>query len=374
MPVKRQRQKTQKPIYTGAEALSALAKVLPDWYLKNCRSLPWRGTGNPYDVWLSEIMLQQTRVEAVKAYFVRFKAELPTIGALAACPEERLLKLWEGLGYYSRVRNLQKAARILTEQYGGVLPREKAALLKLPGIGSYTAGAIASIAYGMPEPAVDGNVLRVCARAAGNEQDIALPETKAALEAAIQTILIQNREFLDPAVFNQALMELGAIVCLPNGQPNCLLCPVRAHCAAYQQGRIEMLPVKQPKKARRIEQRTVFLIQNGENFLIQKRPARGLLAGLWELPNLGGALTEKEALKAVREMGLSPLRIEPLPAAKHIFTHVEWHMTGYRFRLPADTKSNAVFADEDELRGTYALPSAFEAYLRFARGEKTPLS
>lgn len=360
-------------VYQNAGRLRILQEKLPAWYQKNCRKLPWRGTGNPYDVWLSEIMLQQTRVEAVKAYFLRFKEALPDISALAQCDEERLLKLWEGLGYYSRVRNLKKAAQLIRKDYDGALPNERTQLLKLPGIGSYTAGAIASIAYGKAEPAVDGNVLRVCARAAGNTEDISLPQTKRALEDAIRSLLLEkNKEPGFASVFNQALMELGAIVCVPNGKPDCENCPVREGCYARNADCVSLLPVKQAKKARRIEERTVFLLQDGSLFLIHKRPEKGLLAGLWELPNTKGKLTADEALKKVREMGLLPLRIEPLGEAKHIFTHLEWHMTGYRLRLAAEqeAKWNAGmyrFADSEALSNAFALPSAFEAYTKLAR-------
>lgn len=373
------RQSSRKTtVYEHAERLAALIERLPDWYQENKRTLPWRDTGNPYDVWLSEIMLQQTRVEAVKAYFLRFREVLPTIEALADCPEEQLLKLWEGLGYYSRVRNLQKTAKVLCAEYGGQLPREKAALLKLPGIGSYTAGAIASIAYGERETAVDGNVLRVASRVCGNHQDIALPETKRALEEALYTYLPETGS----GTINQALMELGAIVCVPNGDPLCALCPVRETCAAYQEGLIAELPVKSAQKPRRIEPRTVFLLQNGDRFLIQKRPEKGLLAGLWELPSAAGSLSQAEALQYVRAAGYEPLRVEQLPPAKHIFTHVEWRMTAYRFWLPADDEpymlkafaeqagaepSRFVFANAGELQAIYALPSAFAAYLRLIK-------
>lgn len=374
----KKKKRKQLPVYEHAERLSVLAERLPSWYRENKRMLPWRDTGNPYDVWLSEIMLQQTRVEAVKSYFLRFREALPGIQSLADCPEERLLKLWEGLGYYSRVRNLQRAARELVEQYGGKLPCRKEALLKLPGIGSYTAGAIASIAYGQRETAVDGNVLRVAARVCGNGQDIALPETKQALEQALMRYLPEK----DCGTFNQALMELGAIVCVPNGEPLCGRCPVREQCAAFREGMTGQLPVKSAKKPRRIEPHTVFLLQNGDRFLIQKRPGKGLLAGLWELPSAPGHLTETEALQFVRAAGYEPLHMEALPAAKHIFTHVEWQMTAYRLRLPADDRprmlnafaeraglkeTQFVFAAAEELRSVYALPSAFSAYLDLIR-------
>lgn len=340
------------------KVLTVMAVVLPEWYLKNKRELPWRETGNPYDVWLSEIMLQQTRVEAVKGYFYRFKEALPEIRDLAACADDRLMKLWEGLGYYSRARNLKKTAGILMETYHGKLPETEEALRKLPGIGPYTAGAIASIAFGQRVPAVDGNVLRVCMRAAGDEADIALPETRKWLEKQLRECMPQE----NPGCFNQALMELGAIVCIPNGQPLCEICPLHAVCRTRAENLWQSLPCKSSKKERRREEKTVLLIQNGDRAMVRKRGARGLLAGLWEFPSLEGYRTEQEVLEWLYEQGLDPLQIEKLPAAKHIFTHVEWHMQGYRIKLPADTVCEEVFADAEELEESYALPSAFQAY------------
>lgn len=344
-----------------------MAHVLPEWYEAHKRDLPWRGTGNPYDVWLSEIMLQQTRVEAVKAYFLRFKEALPEIAALAACPDDRLMKLWEGLGYYSRVRNLRKCAQILVSQYGGQLPADYHALLKLPGIGSYTAGAIASIAFSLPVPAVDGNVLRVYARITGDASDIALPQTKKSLEAVLTDVIAEaSKEKIEknkraegdgkikssenaekspavfsPGIFNQALMELGATVCVPNGAPDCTACPVRNICTAHEEGRIAELPVKSGKKPHRIEERTVVILQDGDRFLIQKRPDSGLLAGLYEFPSLPGKLPEKEVLAAVEKLGFDPVHIRKLPDAKHIFTHVEWRMQGYLVKLAAESRAAA---------------------------------
>lgn len=362
------------------EALSALPGCLCPWFEANKRQLPWRDTGDPYDVWISEIMLQQTRVEAVKGYFLRFREALPDIAALAACPEDRLLKLWEGLGYYSRARNLKKCAGILMEEYGGRLPADHQALLKLPGIGPYTAGAIASIAFGLPVPAVDGNVLRVRARIAGDGGDIALPETKKQAEADLKEVLqAYEKEGGNAGTFNQALMELGAIVCVPNGPPLCERCPAAGLCAARREGTIGQLPVKSGKKPRRIEEKTVVILQDGDRFLIQKRPAKGLLAGLYEFPSLPGFLSAEEVLAKVEGLGLEPVRITALPSAKHIFTHVEWRMQGYLIKLAAESRVEETllsqkerdswikphrFATREETESAYALPSAFAAYAK----------
>ncbi len=295
------------------------------WFAENARVLPWREHPSPYYVWISEIMLQQTRVEAVKPFFARFTTELPDVAALAACPEERLLKLWEGLGYYNRVRNMQRAAQLVMREYGGELPDRYKELLKLPGIGSYTAGAIASIAYGQAVPAVDGNVLRVISRICGNEEDISKQSVRAQFEQELQRTMPQDR----PGAYNQALMELGATVCLPNGAPDCVKCPVRELCYANRTGRQMELPVKAAKKARRIEERTVLVIRDDARAAVRRRPKKGLLAGLYELPNCDGHLSQEEALEKVKEYGFRPIRILPLASAKHVFSHIEWHMTGY---------------------------------------------
>ena len=242
------------------------AVSLIGWYRKNKRSLPWRDTGDPEDVWISEIMLQQTRVEAVKEYFIRFREALPDAAAIAACPDDRLMKLWEGLGYYSRARNLKKCAQVLVEQYGGKLPADHGELLKLPGIGPYTAGAIASIAFGLPVPAVDGNVLRVWARITGCTDDIALDATKRLFTweiAALLELMSRSTGDFRAGDYNQALMELGATVCVPNGAPLCGHCPMNHRCEALSEGLTGLIPLKSGKKPRRREERTILVIRDG---------------------------------------------------------------------------------------------------------------
>lgn len=353
------------------------AETIPyllQWYDYNRRILPWREDPAPYHVWVSEIMLQQTRVEAVKGYYDRFLTRLPDIAALAAAEEEELLKLWEGLGYYNRVRNMQKAARIITEKYGGEMPADYEKLRALPGIGDYTAGAISSIAFGLPYPAVDGNVLRVMSRIACNEEDIAKEQTKKKLKEDLISILPAR-----VGDYNQSLMELGAVICIPNGKPLCEQCPVMHLCRAFHAGRETELPVKTAKKERRIEKRTVYLISCGGKFLLHRRTDKGLLAGMWEFPNFLEADGQPEFLDR--------LTVKKKKKAKHIFSHVEWHMEGLRIEAedadgqmaerlfaamrrlaeekePAPRTDEWIFASPEEMKEKYPMPSAFEAYCK----------
>ena len=346
--------------------LNEIVQPLISWYRQNKRILPWRDQKNAYYTWVSEIMLQQTRVEAVKPYFLRFIGELPDVKALAECPEEKLMKLWEGLGYYNRVRNMQSAAQVVVAEYGGILPASYEELLALKGIGSYTAGAIASIAYDIPVPAVDGNVLRVFSRITEDRQDIMKQSVRSQVEEKLLGIMPKDA----PGDFNQALMELGAVVCVPNGPARCMECPVAALCKAYHHGTVDELPVKAPKKKRTIENKTVLVIQDGERTAIHKRPQEGLLAGLYELPNVEGHLSMDEALQKVKEMNLEPLHIETLPEAKHIFSHIEWRMTGYRIRvssLEERKESSFIFTEKKQSEKQYAIPSAFRAYIKYMK-------
>lgn len=337
--------------------LSGAVRPLLQWYQDNARVLPWRQQPTPYRVWVSEIMLQQTRVSAVMPYFQRWMEALPEIRDLAQAEEETLLKLWEGLGYYNRVRNLQKAAKIIMEEYGGNMPPEYSLLLKLPGIGEYTAGAISSIAFGKNEVAVDGNVLRVISRMLGSFRDIKEPETKKDMQQLLRAVLPKG----EASAFNQALMELGATVCLPNGTPQCMLCPWADSCRAHEVGNELMIPVKTPKKQRRIEEKTVFLCLCRNRVAIQKRPAKGLLAGLWELPSAPGFLTQKQAENQLADWNVQAVTFEKTEAAKHIFTHIEWHMQGYIVEVE-NPAGDFLWVSWEELQQQYALPSAFKAY------------
>ena len=349
------------------ERLRAAVRPLLSWYGENARTLPWRESPKPYSVWVSEIMLQQTRVEAVKPYFERFMRELPTVKDLAEAEDDRLMKLWEGLGYYSRARNLKKAAAVACERYGGELPADYGELLKLPGIGSYTAGAIASIAFGIPEPAVDGNVLRVLSRVLASREDISRQAVKRGMEELVRGVIPPDRA----GDFNQALIEVGALVCIPGGEPKCAGCPFHSLCLARRRGLTGEIPVKAPKKARRIERRTIVLLETETQVAIRRRPEEGLLASLWEFPSLEGDLGAEEAREA---LGIPPelfAGAEELPEAKHIFSHVDWHMRGIRIRLTAPVQAPAdggmgelICADKGELWTRYPLPGAFAAYRR----------
>lgn len=343
--------------------LETIVEPLLEWFKGNARVLPWREEPTPYRVWVSEIMLQQTRVEAVKPYFERFTTVLPAIPDLAACEEERLLKLWEGLGYYNRVRNMQIAAKTVMEEYSGELPADYEKLLKLKGIGHYTAGAIASIAYKIPVPAVDGNVLRVISRVSADDSDIMKQSVRTKMEQALQEIMPKN----DASAFNQALMELGATVCVPNGAPFCEKCPWGEFCQAREKSLWQQLPVKSKAKPRRIEEKTVFIIRDGERIVLHKRPAKGLLAGLYEFPNTSGHLSEEEALLWIKEQNLSPIRIQKLEPAKHIFSHVEWHMTGYVIRVDelTENRSGMLFVEVADSEERYPIPAAFNAYTKY---------
>ena len=345
--------------------LSRIVQPLQDWFAVHARVLPWREEPTAYHVWVSEIMLQQTRVEAVKSYYARFMEELPDVAALAVCPEDRCLKLWEGLGYYNRVRNLNAAAKQVMEDYGGVIPDSYDELRKLKGIGNYTAGAIASIAYNQPVPAVDGNVLRVISRVSGDDSDIMKQSVRSGMEQRLRNLMEDEAgHALVPRAFNQALMELGAMVCVPNGKPHCGECPWQEFCRAHLEGRTEEIPVRSKAKARRIEERTVFVLRDGDQVALHKRPAKGLLAGMYELPNCQGWLSDEEALAYVRNLGVEPVRIRPLAEAKHIFSHVEWHMKGYQVLVedPHEDSSGILFAEVSDARERYAVPSAFSAY------------
>ena len=337
---------------------------LIEWYHGGRRILPWREDATPYHVWVSEIMLQQTRVEAVKPYYDRFMKALPDIASLAQAKEEELLKLWEGLGYYNRVRNLKKAAQLIMEEYDGRMPEEYKELIKLPGIGSYTAGAISSIAYGKQAPAVDGNVLRVLSRLRGDDRDISKPHVRAEIEEELLLNMPKER----PGDFNQALMELGAMVCVPTGTPHCIRCPWEKICTAHIQKKELEFPFKTPRKPRNIEKKTVLIIRDETKAALVRRPKRGLLAGMYEFPCLEGHLSSRQVLSYLKKEGLSVLKIEPLRESKHIFTHKEWHMIGYTVRVDElaekDNRNRMIFVEPDEVRDKYPIPSAYRVYLQ----------
>ena len=332
---------------------------LLEWYRDNARTLPWREDPTPYHVWVSEIMLQQTRVAAVLDYYARFMAELPDVAALAQVPEGRLMKLWQGLGYYSRARNLQAAARQIMEEYGGVFPSQYDQVRALKGVGDYTAGAICSIAFRQPVPAVDGNVLRVVTRINGDERDITAQATKRAIAAQLSPIIPLHA----PDKFTQAMMELGATVCLPNGAPQCQRCPARDFCVACAQDSWSRIPVKAPKRPRRIEERTVWLLVYENRVALRQRPPKGLLAGLWEFPN------ELEGQLPLEWTGDMP-QGHFGGVARHIFSHVEWHLTAQVVRLEEDQLPTGwVWCTWQELTDIYAVPNAFSGVMDVVKEE-----
>lgn len=370
-----------------------LIENLLNWYDESGRILPWREEPTPYHVWVSEIMLQQTRVEAVKGYYARFLEAFPTVYELASAEESLLLKMWEGLGYYNRVRNMQKAAVIIVEQYNGVLPDSYEELLGLPGIGEYTAAAISSIAYGKHQAVVDGNVFRVMTRITADATDISQPSFKKKLAAELNACLntyierVRTEQTVNttggfsrpeteqavnsvniPGRFNQAMMDLGATVCTPSGMPKCSECPALDLCIAHKKEQVLSYPVKAKARPRTKVEMTVFLIRNGDRYVITKRGAKGLLAGMYEFPNVPSYYNEKECVDYVTELGFYPLHVEPLPPAVHIFTHREWHMKAYEIRVSdwgeMEFKKNLLPVTVEMMKTTYAIPSAFSPYLQ----------
>lgn len=365
------------------------------WYDIEKRTLPWRETRDPYRIWVSEIMLQQTRVEAVRVYYARFLEALPTVEALAQCDEDELLKLWEGLGYYSRVRNLQKAAKIIVEKHDGKLPTDHAALLKLPGIGPYTAGAVASIAFDIPVVAMDGNVYRILSRLTRESGHVDDTKIAAKLKLLAEQLLSQQR----PGEFNQALMDLGATVCIPNGRPDCENCPISAYCAAYAHGDPLAYAKKKPKKARKIVPYTILLMrkESEEAYLLSRRPNAGVLARMWSFPMMEGTLDAEGVKHVLTQAGYNVTAIEKGPDAKHVFTHLEWHMKSFVVSVSGfavereesaetthvvrekgmdtvPTKAgsgrspfleDAAWASPAQIEASYAMPSAYRKFLTY---------
>lgn len=341
--------------------LEKIVVPLLDWYHKNSRHLPWREDQDPYHIWVSEIMLQQTRVDAVISYYERFMNRLPTIASLASCDDEELFKLWEGLGYYSRVRNLKKAAQMIGTRYHGIFPKQFEDILDLPGIGTYTAGAISSIAFEQPRAAVDGNVLRVITRLTQDSQNI----TDAKFRSQVTEKLEKIYPLKGRGDFTQSLMELGAVVCVPNGKPKCEECPLRFGCSAYQNNTQLEYPVKKKKAARKIEQKTVLILKYQNKIAIVKRESKGILSGMWELPNLEGNLTKQQILEWLEEQRIAVKNIDKMvfgkQPLKHIFTHIEWHMTCWMINCEnIEKNSSFTWVTAKQLENDIALPTAFK--------------
>lgn len=340
-----------------SKQLGRIVASLLTWYQKNKRDLPWRKDKNPYHVWISEIMLQQTRIEAVMNYYQRFMARLPSIQSLAKINEDELLKLWEGLGYYSRAKNIKKATQKVMADYDGKMPESYAELLKLPGIGEYTAGAIASICYNEKVTAVDGNVLRVISRVIGSKKDVLLPETKKEIEEMLREVMPD-----DSGDFNEGLMELGELVCVPNGMPACDKCPLKEKCIAFHQNLIEEIPVRIKKIKRKKEEKTVFILQSEDGRIaIQKREEKGLLSGMYEFPNQNGYLSKDEVYEIISGWKMTVQEIKELQEVKHVFTHVDWYMKGFLATVK-EMSPTFIWASKEELTQKYALPTAFRKF------------
>jgi A/G-specific adenine glycosylase len=339
-----------------ANILRKLPEALLPWYEQNKRILPWRQTKDPYCIWLSEVMLQQTRVEAVKGYYARFLEAYPTVAQLAQAEDEHLHKLWEGLGYYSRVRNLKKAAGEIMDRFGGRFPSTYQELLSLPGVGAYTAGAICSIAFDQPVAAVDGNVLRIISRLTEDPTPIDEPTFKKEVKEILEMVYPQ-----EAGAFTQALMELGATLCGPNWKPKCEECPCRDFCSGRLHGTAENFPVKKPKKKRREEKRTVLILSCEGQYALQKRPDTGLLAGLYQFPNVPGWFDIQEIPELVEKLGLSPREILRQVQRSHIFTHIRWDMQGIYMEV-SDPVGEFLWFTGEQIKKEAALPTAFRQF------------
>ncbi len=336
--------------------MQKLPDALLPWYDQGHRDLPWREDRAPYHIWVSEIMLQQTRVEAVRGFYSRFLETLPTIGDLAKADDELLYKLWEGLGYYSRVRNLKKAAQVICDKFGGAFPESYEEVLKLPGIGSYTAGAICSIAFDLQTPAVDGNVLRLVSRLWADQTPVDTPAFKNRVIEGLASIYPKRA-----GDFTQSLMELGATLCGPNGKPQCEHCPCKAFCQGYQMGIEQTLPVRSPKRIKRTEEKTVLIMECGGAYALCKRPKKGLLADLWQFPDISGKLSGEAALEKVEGIGLIPVDINKVVEKKHVFTHVIWDMSGVYLRV-REKNEDYVWMTPEQINETAALPTAYRQF------------
>ena len=338
------------------DVYNRLPAVLLPWYEQVKRDLPWRKDKEPYHIWLSEIMLQQTRVEAVKGYYSRFLEAVPDVESLALADDELLHKLWEGLGYYSRVRNLKKAAQAVMERHGGVFPTRYEDVLALPGIGEYTAGAICAIAFEQKKAAVDGNVLRVISRLTADAAPIDTPAYKKQVQGKLE------RVYPDAAgAFTQALMELGATACGPNRTPRCRECPCCGFCKAYGEGTPEKYPVKRMKKPRKIEKMTVFVLSCGEEYALLKRPNKGLLAGLWQFPNVDEKMDLPGVIEYLANRGAVVRDVYRQTEKRHIFTHIEWEMRAFYLEIK-DKSTDFVWMSKNEINENAALPTAFRQF------------
>ncbi len=340
------------------EDLQNIVRPLLEWFAENKSDFSWRKDRLPYHVWISEIMLQQTRIEAVKRYYTNFISELPDIKSLSEVSDEKLLKLWEGLGYYSRARNLKKSAQTILQSYNGVFPNTYREIIKLSGIGEYTAGAIASICFNEKVTAVDGNVLRVVARLCGSKENVLLPEVKKDTQEKLQKILPEQS-----GNFNEALMELGEKICIAKGTPLCQECPLKSYCTAFKDNLTAEIPVRIKPLKRKKEEKTVFLLTDLQgNIAIEKRPQNGLLSGMYQFPNVENFHTTEQLEQILTEWQISFTKITFQRNAKHIFTHIEWHMKSYVVTVK-EPSENFLWVSKTELAEKYPLPTAFRQFL-----------
>lgn len=333
-----------------------LPTVLLPWYHENARVLPWRENKDPYRVWVSEIMLQQTVVKTVCGYYDRFLAAFPDVQDLAVADDDKLMKLWEGLGYYSRARNLKKAALQVVHDYQGRFPQKYEDILSLSGIGVYTAGAIASICFDQPKAAVDGNVLRILSRIMAEDEPINNEKTKKHMADCLEEVYPQGK----CGDFTQALIELGALICTPK-KPKCTHCPAKAFCLAYKNNIVEHYPVKKPPIEKKIEYKTVFLLRCGERIALERRTEKGLLSNLWQFPNTDGLLNANDAVRYSESYGIYPKALLSERHDKHIFTHKRWEMVCYEIQC-TNAVPQFVWVSEEQLRTDYALPTAFRKF------------
>lgn len=339
--------------------MKKITNELITWYQENKRDLPWRKTKNPYFIWISEIMLQQTRVEAVKEYYQRFIKRLPTLKDLANVEEDELLKLWEGLGYYSRVRNMQKAAKMLVSEGKENLPNTKKELLALPGIGEYTAGAILSIAFDKPTVAIDGNVYRVIGRVYKIDASISNKATFPIYEEVLQKLLPKQ----NASDFTQSFMDLGSLNCTPKN-PKCALCPLQKDCNAFKTNTQELYPVKDKKVSKKIEERNVYLYVYKDKVAIQKREEKGLLASMYEFPNTLESASLIDIENGLFEKNIPYKSVLEIGEAKHVFSHKIWYMKGYLIELKKPLEEY-MWVTKQELVEKYSIPSAFSYFVEF---------
>ena len=330
------------------------------WHATHARDLIWCGEKDPYKIWISEIMLQQTRTETVDGYYRRFLSAYPTVRALAEAPLPDVLKQWEGLGYYSRARNLHKAAGMIMEKYGGRLPDTVEELRALPGIGDYTAGAIASIAYGRRAPAVDGNLNRVMARVLREGREVHTSAARKAIYRAVYDRMPEDR----PGDFNQALMGLGNLVCKPIN-PDCAQCPVRAECGACRAGEQDRYPVLPPRPEKKNVRLGVALLFCAGRVLVRRRPEDALLGGLWEFPHFEGAWDAESMEECLREAGFAARHIRPAGEKNHVFTHLVWQMRAFTCQGSGTPQEGWRLAGPEELRAL-AMPTAMKAWRTLA--------